>query len=73
MPIGGLFNIGTPTDTWFSTNSNGDSLVFTLTSGNITAIGGYFFVTDFDGDVTSGTVSAALNDGTTYSVTDPTL
>jgi PEP-CTERM motif len=68
----GLFNLESPSgDKWLSVSVPGDRLVFTLTSGNITAIGGYFFTTDFGGDVTAGTVTATVNDGTTDSVTNP--
>ena len=61
-------NPGDSTDVWLSTNQPVDPIDFTITSGNVTAIGGYFFLTNIAGSVTAGTVTAMLGDGTTEAV-----
>jgi hypothetical protein len=46
-----------------------DTLTITFTSGNVTAIGGLFFLTDAYFDLVEGDLSLALSDGTTETVT----
>ncbi len=41
-----------------------DSLLVTFTSGNVSAVGGDFMLTDLSGRLRSGTVTATLSDGT---------
>jgi opacity protein-like surface antigen len=53
-----------------NTSGAGDALTLTFTSGNVTAIGGNFFLTDFLGSVRGGSFSLTMNDGTTQSFTD---
>ena len=58
----GTMPSGWPQGSAVSPNA-GTSLVITFTSGNVTAVGGYFFQTTFAGAFASGTVTATLNDG----------
>jgi hypothetical protein len=59
--VGGFYLPGSGVDTWLST-SDVAPISFTLTSGN-QALGGFFFGNDFDGNVTSGTISVSINNG----------
>ena len=52
-----------------STNQSQDPLIFSSFSSNVTAIGGFFFVSDFDGNVIEGTITAKLSSGETKTVT----
>ncbi len=54
-----------------STNNAGDPILFTFTSGNVTAVGGYFFPTDIGENLISGTIALALSDGTTATLVNP--
>jgi PEP-CTERM motif len=63
--------VGATTGMVLSTNNAENAIVFTFTSGNVTAIGGYFFPTDFSGGLTSGAVSVTLSDGTVINLTSP--
>ena len=65
---GGFFNEGPAGDTWLSTNNSGDSILFTFTSGNVTAVGGNFFATDITGTPSGSSVVLTLNDGTTHTL-----
>jgi len=47
------------------TGGAGDVLTLSFTSGNVTAIGGDFFLTNFLGDLQDGSFTLTLNDGTT--------
>ncbi len=67
----GFFPSGPPGDTWLSTATLGDVIVFRFTTGNITAVGGSFFLTDFFGEVTTGSIVMTLDNGTMFSMTDP--
>ncbi len=76
-----LFNVGTPLapatglfgvtgqggDVWLSSNDP-ETIVFNFTSGNVTAVGGNFFNTDVNGALTSGTLTATINNGTTRTI-----
>jgi hypothetical protein len=73
MASSGLFIITPGGDGSLSTFNSDDSLVFTFTSGNVTAVGGYFFPTLISGDVTPGTVTVSLDDGTTVNVVNGDL
>jgi hypothetical protein len=66
-----FFNVGPPGDTWFSTDFAGDPITFTFTGRPVTAVGGFFFPTDLAGDVTPGTITLTLSDGTTQVLTNP--
>ena len=68
---GDFFNVGPGNDVWLSTSNNTTGIVFVMTSNNVTAIGGYFFLTDLDGNITTGTVTATLDDGSTFSIVAP--
>jgi len=65
---GNFFNVGPTGDTWLSTNSPSTDIVFTFTSGNVTAVGGEFFTTNFDGDESLGSITATLNSGSTITI-----
>jgi hypothetical protein len=56
-----LVNGGTK---WLSVNYAVSSLVFTLTSGNITAVGGNFFITDEPGNFVADTIDILFSDNT---------
>jgi hypothetical protein len=62
MPVyrNGIF-IGNLTD--------GESLVFTFTTGNVTAVGGNFFLTNLTDNFVSSPITVTLNDGTTTTYT----
>jgi hypothetical protein len=67
-----FFPAGPLGDTWLSTNDHSNDIVFDFTSGNVTAVGGYFFRTDIAGDVAvAGTVTLTLDNGTMYSADSP--
>jgi hypothetical protein len=53
-----------------NTAGSGDVLTLNFTSGNVTAIGGDFFLTDFYGNARGGSFSLTMNDGTTQTFTD---
>ncbi len=50
-----------------------DTITLTFTSGNITAVGGFFLVTDILGDIATGQVTLNFNDGTSVTLTNQTL
>lgn len=69
---GNFFPAGTLSDVWLSTNGVSDDIVFEFTSGNVTAVGGFFFRTSTFGEVvTAGTVTLTLDNGTVYSTDAP--
>lgn len=57
---GGLYEQGTFIGNW----TPAQVMVITFTSGNITAVGGEFYITDFPGDLKAEPVTATLSDGT---------
>ncbi len=69
---GGLFASSptAPLDTFF----NGGILGFDFLSGNVTAVGGFFFSTNINGLSDAGAVTLVLSDGTTVNLatTSPT-
>jgi hypothetical protein len=75
MPDHGLYVVETPGyGKSLSVVENSDNIHVSFTSGNVTAVGGYFFMTDYGGNVTGGTVTVRLSDGSTarlYSPNDP--
>ena len=66
-----FFNTGTVGDVWFSTFDHSTNIVFNFTSNNVTAVGGNFFLTDIPGNVVPGMITVTLDNGTTFSVSDP--
>lgn len=64
--IGNFFNVDSGGgDVWLSVEvGSTQDITFTFTSGNVTAVGGYFFGTNLSGTPTGGNVSVQLNDGT---------
>jgi hypothetical protein len=66
----GFFNEGRSSDVWLSTFTATTPIVFNFTSGNISAVGGAFFPSQFSGELISGRVTLALSDGTTQTLTD---
>ena len=74
--VGGFFQLTAPsdsTDILLSTNSALTDIVFTMTTPDVTAIGGFFFVTDLGGAVTNGSVTATLANGLQLMVSNPTI
>jgi hypothetical protein len=65
---GGVFSIPGA----MSTNSYEDPLVLTFDGLPVTAVGGDFFATDFDGNPMVTLVTVALDDGTVVDLTYPT-
>jgi len=59
----GLYGVSPNGDRALSTADLSTNIVFDNFAPTITAIGGYFFGTDFDGDPTSVTVTASVNGG----------
>jgi len=59
----GLYGVSPNSNRALSTNNLSQSITFNNFTPNITAIGGYFFGTNFDGDPTSVTVTASVNGG----------
>jgi hypothetical protein len=49
---------------WLSVRDSSNSLVFNLTSGNITAVGGNFFTTDLPGNFIEGSIDILFSDST---------
>ncbi len=66
-----FFNTGTVGDVWLSTFDHSTNIVFDFTSNNVTAVGGNFFLTDIPGNVVPGMITVTLDNGTTFSVSDP--
>ncbi len=66
LPVPG----GLPTDVVLSTKTAYDALLFTFTSGNVSAVGGYFFPTDFNGNLIPGDIVLTLSDGTVHTLTN---
>ena len=54
-----------------STSFPGDVITLSFTSGNVTAVGGFFYPTDASEDVVSGDIALGLSDGTSLTLTDP--
>ena len=69
-PTAGFFNLGPSGDTWLSTFHEFDPIIFNFTSNNVTAVGGFFFLTDLNGNAAGGTVTVTLNNGKMFSITD---
>jgi hypothetical protein len=66
--------VGQQPGTWTNGSVIGNNypnwpLVVTFTSGNVTAVGGEFFIMDAAGGFTSASVTVTLNDGTSLSYT----
>lgn len=69
----GFANVGSVNDVWLSANFSNTPIVFTFTSGNVTAVGGAFFQTNLGGEeVVLGTITIALSNGTSVNLTNPT-
>src|SRR5437763_2605400 len=62
--------IGLSGDTWLSTFHEFDPIIFNFTSNNVTAVGGFFFLSYLTGNVGGGTVTVTLNNGKMFSITD---
>lgn len=56
-----FFGAGTSGDHWLSTNIATDSITITFTSGNVTAVGGFFFTSDINGAAVAGGVTISTN------------
>lgn len=73
---GGFYAVQTPSGSGnqvLSTTFGDDPITLTFTSGNVTAVGGFFLVTDINGDIATGSITLTFNDGTTVTLTNQTL
>ena len=70
VPGNEFFNVGqaSPGDVWLSTELLGTTMVFTFTSGNIQALGGYFFTTNINGDPNFAGIGLRINGTDAYSL-----
>ncbi len=59
-----FFGAGPSGNHWLSTNTAADTITITFTSGNVTAIGGYFFGSNASGGLDAHATDVTLNDGT---------
>jgi len=59
------------TDSAMSTNYPYDPLVATFTGNPVTALGGFFYGSDFHGNYLGQPLTVALSDGTTHTYTPP--
>jgi hypothetical protein len=59
-------------DGWLGPNTATDVTTFSFTSGNVTAVGGFFFTTNINGFVRPGQVTVTLSNGWTVSIDNPT-
>jgi hypothetical protein len=53
-------------------NTATDTIAISFTSGNVTAVGGNFFLTDFLDNLIAGDITLTLNDGSVINLTSPT-
>lgn len=73
------YSASAPSDLWIvslisnalSTTEPGNVLSLAFTSGNVTAVGGFFYPTDIDGNLIGGGIVLALNDGTVQMLDSP--
>jgi hypothetical protein len=73
--VTGIWGAGGPGgDYWLSNNQAMNPMVFSNFSGGVTAFGGNFFASDFNGQYAVGNLVLAASDGSvvTYSLTGPT-
>jgi hypothetical protein len=65
---------GTGGDYWLSNNDRRNPIVFSNFSGNVSALGGYFFPSNVNGQFTEGSVVVTAIDGTvtTYNLNNAT-
>jgi len=72
-----LIGAGTADEIWLTANVAADVITFSHFSPNVTAFGGYFFGTDFNGQYQSGDVTLVVTDASGLTVgqtlTGPTL
>ena len=75
--VSSLFAVGSTSDAWLSVNNTLDSLIYSGFSSGVSALGGFFFGTDLNGQFTAAplglTVSATDASGTvTRTLLNPT-
>lgn len=73
---GGFYAVQTPSESGnyvLSTALGDDPITLTFTSGNVTAVGGFFLLTDILGDIATGSITLNFNDGTSVTLTNQTL
>ncbi len=68
----GQYAPGSSTDVVLSNNTATDPITFTFTSGNVNAVGGYFFGSDIGGNLLAADVVLTLSDGTVYTIAGAT-
>ena len=66
----GLYTVGSVADVWLSNNFALEPLLLSFSPSSVTAVGGNFFATDFDGLAASGSVTVATDDGSVVTVFD---
>jgi hypothetical protein len=71
--VGGLFAVSPGGSVALSTTNAGTPLVFTFTSDNVTAVGGNIFLNDVNGTFVPGSITATLNDGTSFTLPSAAL
>jgi len=67
-----FFMVGTASDVWLSPNVNTDVITYNFTSGNISAVGGFFFPTDINGNPIAGDVTVTVNGAPPQTLTNAT-
>jgi hypothetical protein len=69
-----LYSAGAGTDLWLSTNNTTDVMNYSPTSGNVTAMGGFFFGSDIAGNFQQASITVQVNGGSpqTFSAPSPT-
>jgi hypothetical protein len=68
-----------PQDLWInsainlalSTTVSDNTITFNFTSGNVTAVGGFFYPSDVNENLTTGDIALGLSDGTSATLTNP--
>jgi hypothetical protein len=60
-----------PFGTSLSTDQYDTKITITFAGGNVTAVGGVFFLTDVDGNTSEGTLTVRLTDNTTHTFDHP--
>ena len=60
---GNFYTLGSAGDVWLSTNNATVSIGFSINLGSPTAMGGFFFDTDFPGNAALGEISVSINGG----------
>jgi hypothetical protein len=72
-PGGQLYSgTGNTGSRYLGEGTRANNATITFTSGNVTAVGGNFFLTDIKDDLATGNITLTLNDGSVINLTSPT-